>query len=98
MITQRRGEDTGPVLHQEPDHRQIVTRCSTMQRRPSVRVGGVDVATEFDQKPGIKNCCEHNLIHDVDYDSMLGGKVLYKTSFKTCYSDCMYSNITRNDG
>ena len=51
MVAQGRGEDAGAVLHQEPDHRQVVAGRRAVKRSPTVRVRRVDVASELDQEP-----------------------------------------------
>ena len=51
VVAQGRGEDAGAVLHQEPDHRQVVAGRRAVKRSPTVRVRRVDVASELDQEP-----------------------------------------------
>ena len=42
-VAERAREYAGAVLHQELRHRKVVAGGSAVERRPAIRVGGVDV-------------------------------------------------------
>lgn len=50
MVAERRRENASAVLHQESDHGDVVAAGGAMERRPTVTVLRVHVATELHQE------------------------------------------------